>query len=119
MADIIASGGAGGNGHKLEWSLDFDDSANTVTINAVHTHFDGTPQSADPQQAQITVTLNSSVDVAVDLLTGRLDGGGAFVQGSPGTMINTGPKTRTNVRLKVSANRARQISFSTQYLPPE
>lgn len=117
MADVFAEAGAGGNNCRLDWTLDFDDSANTVTIDATHTHFDRSP-APDPQQAEITVILNTSVSVTVDLLTGLLSQGGAFVQGSPGKMINAGPKTRTNVRLKVSADRARLISFTTQYLPP-
>lgn len=122
MADISGSGGAGANNCKVLWTLHFDDTADTVTIDAVHTHFDGTP-APDPQQAEITVQLNSSVDITVDLLTGRLltaqgGQGTAFVQGSPGIMLNTGAKTRTGVRLKVSANRAAAISFSTQYTAP-
>jgi hypothetical protein len=117
MANVNGIGGAGANNCKVLWTLDFDDAADTVTINAVHTHFDGSP-APDPQQAEITVQLNSSVDITVNLLTGTLSIGGNFSQASPGPMLNAGPKTRTGVRLKVSANRAAAIAFSTQYLAP-
>lgn len=124
MADVFATAGAGGNGCRLDWILDFDDAVDTVTITATHTHFDGSP-APDPQQAQITVKLNTSFDVTVDLLTGLLIApdnpaidGRPFVQGAPGKLINAGPKTRTSVRLRVSATRARLLDFSTQYLPP-
>lgn len=131
MADVFAQAGAGGNNCKVLWNLDFDDVANTVTIDSTHTHFDGSP-CPDPRKAWITVLLNTSVNITVDLLTGEvgtpngplddpntiLTGRQPFVQGSPGKMINAGPKTRTGVRLKISADRAALISFSTQYLPP-
>lgn len=116
MADIFASSAAGGNGCRLDWTLDFDDVANTVTINATHKRFDGSA-APDPQQAQITFTLNSNVSISLNLLTGLLSQGGAF-DGTAGNMLNTGNRTRTNVRLSVSANRARTITHSTQYLPP-
>jgi hypothetical protein len=117
MADVFGSGGAGANNCKVLWTLDFDDSANTVTIDAVHTHFNGSA-APDPQQAAITVTLNTSVDISVNLLTGTLSTGGNFSQASPGPMLNAGPKTRTGVRLKVSADRAAAIAFSTTYVAP-
>lgn len=116
MADIIASGGAGARGTKFLWDLDFDDVANTVTITATHTRFDGSA-TPDPQQAEITLILNTSVNVTVDCLAGTLSTGGAFSQATPGPMLNQGPRTRTNVKLKVSADRAQAISFTTQYLP--
>lgn len=117
MADIQSSGGAGAKGCKFLWDLNFDDSANTVTITAIHTHFDGSP-ALDPQQADITVVLNSSVSITVNCLTGKLSNGQDFSQASPGPMLNTSPKTRTGVRLKVSADRAAALSFTTQYTPP-
>lgn len=122
MADITASGGAGARNCKFLWDLDFDDAADTVKITATHTHFDDSP-APDPQVAQITVILNSSVDITVDCLTGRIlnaqgGQGAAFSQASPGVMINAGPKTRTGVRLRVSATRAQLIEFTTQYTPP-
>lgn len=117
MADILASGGAGGNNCKVLWDLDYDDAANTVTIAATHTHFDDSP-APDPQQAQITVQLNSGQAISVDLLTGLLSTGGPFSQTSPGPIINAGPKTRTSVRLRISAGRAQLITISTEYLPP-
>lgn len=117
MADVFATAGAGGNNCKVDWTMDFDDSADTVTITATHTHFDGSP-APDPQQADITVQLNSGVSVGVNLLTGVLSTGGNFSQASPGKIINAGAKTRTGVRLRVTADRAALISFSTQYLPP-
>jgi hypothetical protein len=117
MADVFASAGAGGRNCRLDWTLDFDDVANTVTLNATHTHFDGTA-APDPPQAQITIQLNTSVDITVDLLTGLMSQGGQFSQAAPGKIVNQGPKVRTGVRLKVSANRAGALSFSTQYTPP-
>lgn len=116
MADFFASSGAGGGGCLLEWDLHFNDAADTVTITATHKHFDGSP-APDPQQAQITVTLNTSVSVSVNLLTGRLSTGQAF-DGTATAIINSGPRTRTGVRLKVSADRAALITHSTEYLPP-
>jgi len=117
MADIIASAGASSNDHKLRWDLHFDDVADTVTITANHTHLDDSPDE-NPQQAEITVILNNSVEITVDLLTGLLSTGGNFSQTSPGIMLNVGSRTRTGVKLKVSADRAGIISFTTQYLPP-
>lgn len=116
MADFFASSGAGGNGCLLEWALRFDDSANTVTVNATHAHFDGSA-APDPQQAQITLTLNSSVSIGLNLLTGRLTNGQPF-DGAATKIINSGDRTRTNVRLKISADRAALITHSTEYLPP-
>lgn len=116
MADFFASSGAGGNGCLLEWTLHFDDAADTVTVNATHAHFNGSP-APDPQQAQITLTLNSSVSIGLNLLTGRLTNGQAF-DGTATKIINSGDRTRTGVRLKVSADRARLITHSTEYLPP-
>lgn len=117
MADISASAGAGAAGCKFLWDLHFDDAANTVAITAVHTHFDGSP-APDPQQAKITVILNTSVSITVDCLAGTLSTGGNFSQASPGPMLNAGAKTRTGVKLKVSADRAAALTFSTQYTPP-
>lgn len=118
MADIFAQSAAGGGGHRLDWTLDFNDAADTVTITATHTRLDGSPQKADPQQAAITVTLNTGASVSVDLLTGLMSTGGQFSQASPGKIVNQGPKTRTSVRVKISADRAQLITFSTSYLPP-
>lgn len=116
MADIFAEGGAGGNGYRLSWTLDFDDVANTVTIDATHARLDGSPAS-DPQRAEITVQLNSGQAITVDLLTGMMSTGQAF-DGTASTMLNTGPRTRTNVKLSVSTSRSKLIAFSTQYKPP-
>lgn len=116
MAIFSASAGAYGNHCKLIWSLDFDDVANTVAITATHTHFDDTP-APDPQQAALTFTLNTSQSISLDLLTGLLSAGGAF-DGTASKIINSGARIRTNVRLKVSADRAKLITFSTAYLPP-
>jgi len=117
MANVFASAGAGGNNCRLDWSLNFDDAANTITIDATHTHFDGSP-APDPLQALIVVQLSNNAEVSVNLLTGALSSGGQFSQTSPGVMINTGPKTRTGVRMKVSADRAGAMVFSTLYTPP-
>lgn len=117
MADVFAQGAAGGRNCRLDWSVDFDDSADTVTINATHTHFDGSA-APNPPVATLIVTLNSSVDIAVDLLTGDLTPGGQFSQASPGVIVNAGAKVRTGVRLKVSADRAAAMFFTTQYTPP-
>lgn len=116
MADFFASSAAGGNGCRVDWTLNFDDTANTVTIEATHTHFDGSP-APDPQQASITFRLNSGQSITVDLLTGLLSSGGAF-DGTASKIINSGPRTRTNVRLSVSTDRAKLITYSTSYLPP-
>lgn len=116
MADISASSAAGGNGCRLDWTLHFDDAADTVTIEATHTRFDGSV-APDPQQAAITIQVNSGQAVTVDLLTGLLSTGGAF-DGTASKIINSGPRTRTNVRLTVSTKRAKAINFSTTYTPP-
>lgn len=116
MATIHAEAGAGAAGCLLSWQLDFDDVANTVTVNATHTHFDGSP-APDPQQAQITLQLNSGQPISLDLLTGRLSNGAAF-DGTASKIIDSGPRTRSNVRLTVGSGRGKVITFSTQYLPP-
>jgi hypothetical protein len=116
VADYIASAGAYGNNCKLVWSLDFDDVANAVAITATHTHFDDSP-APDPQQAVLTFTLNTSQSIDLDLLTGLLSQGGAF-DGTATAIINSGTRTRTGVKLKISADRAKLITFSTAYLPP-
>lgn len=117
MADIFASSGAGGRGCRLDWTLTFNDVADTVTITATHTRFDGSP-APDPPVAGLRITLNTSVEIGVNLLTGALSTGGQFSQASPGKVVNQGPKTRTGVRLRVSADRAAAISFQTDYTPP-
>lgn len=116
MANFFASSAAGGHGCRLDWTLDFDDVANTVTVQATHAHFDGSP-SPDPQQADLTFTLNTSVSITLNLLTGMLSQGGAF-DGTASEIINSGPRTRTGVRLSLSSGRAKVITFSTAYLPP-
>lgn len=117
MAHILASGGAGANGVKFLWNLDFDDVANTVQIATTYLTFEGDPAPAPPQVASITVTLNTSVNVTVNCLTGTISTGGNFSQASPGQMLNT-TKTRTGVTLRVSAGRAAALSFSTAFTPP-
>lgn len=116
MANFSASSGASSRGFSLDWALAFDDTANTVTITATHTRTDGSA-APDPQVAKVTVTLNTSVAVTVDLLTGLLNNGQAF-DGTATKMINSGPRTRTGVKLKISADRAALITHSTEYLPP-
>lgn len=116
MADFAASSGALGGGCKLEWDLLFDDSANTVRVTATHTRVDGSPAPV-PQQAQITFTLNGGVSIGLNLLTGRLSNNQPF-DGTATAIINSGPRTRTNVRLKISEDRAALITHSTEYLPP-
>lgn len=124
-ADVVtASGGAGAGGHKVAWTLEFDDVADTVTIDAVHTRFSGDPQAGPPQTARINIVLPNGDRVACNLLTARLEStdrpawNNVLFDGSAATMLNSGPRTRTNVRLRVSANRARLIEFSTDYQPP-
>jgi hypothetical protein len=116
MATVTASAGAGGHGCKLLWDLVFDDVADTITVTATHSHFDDSP-APDPQQAELTMTLNSGLAITLDLLTGRLTSGQAF-DGTATKIINSGPRTRTGVRARVSTDRAQLITFATQYLPP-
>lgn len=116
MASFSASSAAGGNGCRLDWSLVFDDVANTLALNATHTHFDGSP-APDPQQAEITFQLNTGQLITVDLLTGMMSQGGAF-DGTASKIVNSGQRVRTNVRLRLSTDRAKLITFSTQYMPP-
>jgi hypothetical protein len=116
MANFTASSGAGGGGCLLEWSLSFDDAANTVTISATHAHFDGS-QAPAPQQADVTFQLSTGQSISINLLTARLSTGQLF-DGNAATMLNSGPRTRTNVKLSVTADRAKLITHSTQYLPP-
>jgi hypothetical protein len=116
MTNFGASSGADGGGCHLGWDLAFNDAADTVTITAVHTRFDGSAAPA-PQVAKMTITLNTSVAITLDLLTGRLGGGQAF-DGTATAIINSGPRVRTGVRLKVSADRAALITHSTEYQPP-
>lgn len=116
MADFGASSGAMTPGFNFEWSLLFNDTADTVTVTAVHTRRDGSAAPA-PQAAGITLQINSGQAISLDLLTGQLTPGGLF-DGTAGNMLNTGPRTRTNVRLRVSADRAAMMTHSTQYQPP-
>lgn len=120
MADFHASNGTDSQGFHLQWALVFDDSANTVTITADHTRSNGSA-APNPQVARVTFVLNSSVDITLDLLTGRLlnaqGGQGQAFDGTATAIINSGPRTRTNVRLRISADRAALITHSTEYLP--
>lgn len=114
MAQIGYGAEVSGHGHKLVWNAVLDDVAHTITLDAVHTLFDGvSPPLGDPQKAQITLILNSGQPFVIDLLTdgGQFDGGAAMI-------INSGPRVRQNVRLKVSSDRAQLISHSTDYLAP-
>lgn len=117
MADILASGSAGGRGCRLDWTLDFDDAANTVTVEATHRLFDQVTIAPAPQQAEITFRLNTQQSITLNLLTGMLSAGGAF-DGTASSFLNTGPRVRTNVRLSVTPDRAQLITHSTQYTPP-
>jgi hypothetical protein len=116
MADFFANSAAGGNGCRLDWTLNFNDAANTVTVDATHKRFDGTA-APDPVQAQITFTLSNNQSIGLNLLTGRLTNNQAF-DGTASKIINSGPRTRTGVTLKISADRAQIITFSTEYIPP-
>lgn len=124
QADIVnAEGGAGAGGHRLTWTLAFDDVADTVTVDATHARFSGAEQLGPPSQAQIVLLLSNGQGVRVNLLTAQLFSGtngnllGLF-DGDATSMINDGPRTRTNVRLNVGAGRGRVITFSTLYSPP-
>jgi hypothetical protein len=117
VPNFSASSGASGLGFTLEWSLDFDDAANTITINATHVrNSDGAPAPA-PQQAELTFRLSNNQSIGVNLITGRLTNGQLF-DGTNATMINSGPRTRSGVTLSVSADRASLITNSTSYVPP-
>jgi len=119
MANFSASSGAMSLGYSLDWTLAFDDAADTVVIEALYTQ---PPNGVIPVpwRARLTIILNTSVDATVDLITGLLVPSGVpFVQDSPGNMLNAGPKTRTGVKLKVSADRAAAISHSTEFFPLE
>lgn len=116
MADFSASSGAGSRGYTLEWSLVFDDTANTITINATHRDSAGQPAPA-PQEAELTFRLNSGQAIGVNLITARLSNNQLY-DGNAATMLNAGDRTRTGVTLSVSSNRARLITHSTAYQPP-
>lgn len=117
-ADIVnAEGGAGAGGHRLTWALAFDDVADTVTIDATHARFSGAEQAGPPQVAQINLILPNGNAISVNLITARL-GTGQLFDGNAATMINSGPRTRTNVRLRLSPRRSRLIEFTTDYSPP-
>lgn len=111
MAVIHAEGAAGAAGCRLDWILDFDDVANTVTVTATHTRFDGSP-ATDPQVAGITVQLNSGQPRTFDLLTIP-----APSDGQPG-ILGKGAQVFTNVRLRIGSGRGQVITFTTTYLPP-
>lgn len=135
--DVFSQGAAGGNGHRVDWTLDFNDTANTITIDAKHTRMasDGQggflPALAEPQRAWITVQLNTGQARTVDLVTGMIGVASGplndintvlnnpqLFDGNAAEMLNSGPRVRTGVRLTVSADRAAMMSFSTQYKPP-
>ena len=115
MASFSAESGADSRGYHLGWTLAFDDVADTVTVDAVYTRPAGTPD-VPPQIAKLTILLNTSVSITLDLVTATLSTGGLF-DGNPATMLNSGPRTRTGVRLKISADRAALITHSTEFLP--
>lgn len=113
-AEVInASGGSGAGGHKLLWSLEFDTVANSITIDATHTRFDGSTAAGDPQAATITVERNNGQSMTLNLLTD-----GTVFDGGPANMLNTGPRTRSNVTLRVGQGRGQVLTFSTTYSPP-
>lgn len=112
MATIHAEGAAGANNCRLDWILDFDDVANTVTLSATHTHFDGSP-APDPRVAGITLQLNSGQPRTFDLLTMT-----APSDGEPG-ILGKGAQVFTGIKLRIGSGRGQVISFATEYLPPE
>jgi hypothetical protein len=67
--------------------------------------------------AQLTFTLGNNQSIGLNLLTGRLTNNQAF-DGTATKIINSGPRTRTGVTLRISADRAALLTFSTAYTPP-
>jgi hypothetical protein len=108
---VHAEGAVGANNCRLDWQFDFDDVARTLTANATHTHFDGTP-APDPQVAGITVELATGQARTFDFLTIA-----APSDGQPG-IINKGTQVFANVNLKIGAGRGQVLTFTTNYLPP-
>lgn len=115
MANFSASSGAFSRGFSLDWTLVFDDAADTVTIDATYSQPPGAGVPV-PAVARMTITLNSSVAITLDFNTARIVSGPLF-DGNAATMLNAGPRVRTGVRLKISADRAALITHSTEFLP--
>jgi hypothetical protein len=108
---VHAQGAAGANNCRLDWQLDFDDVARTLTVTATHTHFDGSPAPA-PQVAGITLELATGQARSFDFLTVP-----APSDGQPG-VLNKGVQVFTNISLKIGAGRGQVLSYTTNYLPP-
>jgi hypothetical protein len=111
-ATVTASGGAGGNNHKLLWELSYDTVTNDLTIDVTHTKFDGSAPIGDPQVANLVLVRPNGQERSFNLLTVV-----ASSDGLPG-IINKGPQTYENIATRVSANRASLIEFRTEYTPP-
>jgi hypothetical protein len=121
-AIVHAEGGAGANGKIVLWTLDYDDVADTVTIDARYVFFGtDTPVGSDPTQAVLVLEPPAGQNVNVDLLTGHITRGstdlGLFDPTGNPKLLDSGPRTRTNQKLKVNVGRGRDISFSMLYAP--
>lgn len=112
-AIVHAEGSAGARGHMLRWALDYDTLSKDVTLDAVHTRFDGTAPLGMPQEADLVVIRPNGQETTINLLTLENP-----VDGEP-NVINDGPLTfNLPGGLRVSANRAAAIEFRTEYTPP-
>lgn len=111
-AIVNAEGGAGARGHKLLWSLSYDTVTDDLTINVTHTRFDGSAAIGAPQEADLVLVRPNGQARVFNLLTVI-----ASTDGQPG-IINKGLQTYPNIATRVSANRASQIEFRTEYTPP-
>ena len=126
MADVRASGTVEAHGLSYHWDLDYVDTADTVTVDATHTHLsDGTPVAETPVKATFHLQDSTGNTFTVDCLTGKFIApspaaviGQDFSQTHSGNMLNAGPIVRTSVRLRVSADRAAGIESGSSYIPP-
>lgn len=116
MADISAEARVPARGCALDWSLHFDDVADTITVRADYTLVVNGQPAPTPLEASLTFRLNTQQAITLDLLTGRLSTGALF-DGTAGNMLNTGDRVRTGVRLSITPDRAQAISYSATLTP--
>lgn len=111
-AIVHADSAAGGHGHVLRWSLDYDTVTDDLTVNVTHTKFDGSAAIGAPQEADLVLVRPNGTERTFNLMT--VAGG---QNPAPG-VINEGVQVFPNIATRVSANRANLIEFRTEYTPP-
>lgn len=112
MATVTADGGAGGNGHRLSWFINYNTVTDVVKLTVAHLRFDDSAASGPPLVARLNIVLVNGTTRTFNLLTLV-----ASTDGQPG-VINKGEQTYNGVSVRVSNSRGNLIEFSTDYTPP-